>query len=442
MLWTPGCQVYALAHFCKSLVWHASGLLFAFFLTEVCDLRPMTMGLVLGGSLIGHALADLAIGGALRHRIGNARAAGRAQWQWAPLTGVFFVLFALTPWVSPPWRIGFAAATLVGFRFTYALVDVPLNAMVALLAATSQAQARLLAVRNMLSGAANLLIAWTGASLLLRHGDAPNGYLAGTIVIAAAMIGSARWLRVTELPESARAGSGSAMRAPGGGSPAIGPMLCVVAMLVFGHTAFRAMEPYAAAFAGGGGAVMIWGAIGSIVSQPLWVGARAPLGERGAALAAGAAAAAGAVLLLGPARGSATGMALAGLCFGVATGGLWLTLWTVAVRAAAAGGGTWSIALLTATSKAAQGAAAICLGWILGRGDYHATFAEPLSPPALLMTGALGLIALCGVALALSRTARGEGSSPPRPAVRPVPDRAVRRRGSSPARERRAARAG
>lgn len=266
------------------------------------------------------------------------------------------------------------------------------------------------------------------------------------------MVAATRWLAVAELPERAGEATGPAPPlpddpvpddpVPDDGSPASGMLLPVAAALVFGHTAFRAMEPYAAAYAGAGGGLMIWGAVGSILSQPLWVSAREAIGERGAALAAALCASAGAVVLVGAARGSAAGMALAGLSFGVATGGLWLTVWANAVRAAAAGGGTWAIGLLTATSKAAQGSAAICMGWILGQDAYRTTFADPLSPASLLMTGGLALIALCGVALALSRTARGGGSSPLLPAGRPVPDRAVRRRASSPARARRAARAG
>lgn len=439
---TRACQVYAVMHYCKSLLWHASGLLFGFFLTEACDLRPMAMGLVLGGSLIGHALADLAVGRTLRHRIDSARTAGRAQRRWAPPTGLFFVLFALTPWVPQPWRIAFAAAALVGFRCTYTLTDVPLNAMVAFLAGTSSARTQLLALRNVLSGIASLSIASAGAPLLLMHPNAPLAYLVGAIVIAAAMVGAACWLGTTDLPGRAGEAKTPARTVPAADARALGLVLSVAAMLVFGHTVFQATEPYAAAFAGAGAGVMIWEAMGSILSQPAWVVANVSLGERRAASAAATCAAMGAVLLLCTARDSAIGKALTGLCFGVATGGLWLMLWRHAVQAAAASGTSWSIALLTATSKAAQGLAAICTGWVLGTGAYRAAFVDPLSPPSLLMVGGLALIGLCGVALALRRPALGAGVAPPSAAARPSRDQAIGRRGAVPARGCRPAGAG
>ncbi len=96
---------YLCAHFAKSQLWHTSGLLFGFFLTEACGLTPLAMGWVLGLTLCVNGLADLALGTKLDGRIVDAATAGRWQARAAPAVAACFLLFALTPVVPSDWRV-------------------------------------------------------------------------------------------------------------------------------------------------------------------------------------------------------------------------------------------------------------------------------------------------------------------------------------------------
>lgn len=427
MLSTQGWCAYAAAHFCKSLIWHASTLLFGFFLTETCDLRPAEMGMVLGVSLLGQAVADVVIGARLRHRVTGARAAARAQACWAPATAMFFVLFATTVLVAPPLRVAFAGGSLIAFRLTFALVDVPQNGMIPFLADDPARQARLLALRNILAGVANLIVALAATSVVLAPWlKASAGYVGGSVILSVLLIASSFRLAAVPLPAANGATRSTATSADG--LPGLPLLLAVAAGLVFASTAFRAMEAYAAAFAKGGIGIMIWAAIGSILCQPMWVAVDRWSGRRYAPLLAGACAATGALVLLGPGRASHAGAALAGLGFGIGSGGLWLMIWAFAVRHAAVGGETWTIGLLTGTSKLAQSAAMVGVGSVLAHSPYRTTLADPLSAPSLAMIATLLLTASCGVALTLaqpgvSRTSRGAGPGTRRPAGPRVRDR-------------------
>lgn len=437
-----GWHAYAAAHFCKSLLWHFSGLLFAFFLTETCDLPPVTMGIVTGLALFGHAFADVVTGAYLRRRIACARSAIRVQARWSAAAAAFMVLFTMTPWVTPSLRIVVAGIALIAFRLTFAFMDVPQNALVPLLAQTPARQAHLLAIRNMLSGVASLIVA-LGATWLVftSRAQAGCGYVAGAVLSGALLVAASWWLAAAPLPEPVRAVP--PIPATVGGLPKFPLLLGLAGALVFASSAFRAMEAYAAAFAGAGTALMIWAAIGSILSQPFWLVVNRRPGSCRAPLLAGGWAAASAIVLLGPGRGTPVGMALAGLGFGIGSGGLWLMLWAFAMRHAVAGGGTWTIGLLTGISKGGQGAAMIGVGWVLAHSPYRTTFADPLSAPSLMMTIALLLIAACGVALAaISRTSPDAAPARRRPAVPRVRGPAWRRPTSYPARADPAAPAG
>ena len=70
---------YLLAHFGKSLFWHAGEILFAYFLTEACGLSADRMGWVLAISLIVSALSDIVVGRVLTARVRDTASASRMQ---------------------------------------------------------------------------------------------------------------------------------------------------------------------------------------------------------------------------------------------------------------------------------------------------------------------------------------------------------------------------
>ena len=139
---------YGIAHAGKSLFWHASELLFAYYLTEACGLPPREMGLIVGASLALSALADLVAGLTLRHRVRSVISAGKAQLQGAVLSGAAFAAFGLSSFVPQgSTRLAFACCTLVAFRLTYALLDNPQNALLSLATSDDTQGARLTSVR-------------------------------------------------------------------------------------------------------------------------------------------------------------------------------------------------------------------------------------------------------------------------------------------------------
>lgn len=390
---------YLTAHFCKSLLWHGSSLLFAFFLTETCAIPPGTTGMLIGLTLLVNAVADV-----LATRCGalcasGTAAIGRAQALGAPFGCLFFILFAATPLVPPQWRETVALATLLGFRLSYTLLDVPQSAMVALIAVPPTERSVLLAARNMASGVASLVVSAVAAFVLLvPRADAAFLYLEWASLVAASVMLSAWWLG-----HRVRAGPAWPVATPqagGGGDPPFAVTLVLVAAIILAGSIFRTMQPYAAVFAGTGAGLLLWASVGAIVCQPFWAAIDRRLSRRWQPVLAGATAALAGMFFAGPIRSHPVGAAMAGLGFGIGTGGLWWMLSGAAMRHIAPAQAIGRAGLFTAMSKAVQGIAAIGLGLALDGMAYRSTLADPWSLPSLMMVAALAVIALSGVALA------------------------------------------
>ncbi len=421
-----GSQVgYLVAHFFKSQIWHFSTLLFAFFLTEVCGLGVGTMGAVLAGSLALNGVIDAALGRWWGSRLSGAATALQWQAYGAPVGGVFFLLFCATPFVDMGWRTGWACATLLSFRASYSLVDVPQNALVALSGLTPDRRYALLAQRNIASGLAGLSVAGIVAPMLIEARDGATWFV-WALCLTLAICGSAwRLLRYRAITVA-------------GGRPAAGQegdrvsfagILVALAVMVTAAAAFRTIEPYHAAFAGRGGGLVLWAAIGGLVSQPLWLAARHRVSVAGRLFAA---AAVSGIAAAGLVSATPVGGGIAGLGFGLATGALSLTLWAAMMTHAAAGRATGYVGLFTGVSKLSHAAGMLLLGQVLAASPYRQTLADPRSPASVLMVLALLVVAATAIALAyaLNRTASGERPARPRRADRPDRGRAAQRRAS------------
>lgn len=421
---------YLLAHAGKSLLWHSSGLLFAFFLTETCGLTPRSMGLVLALSLFVNAAADLMIGADLHKHPPTWNALVREQSIAARVAALFFVLFCSTPCLPEPIRLAAALVTLTGFRLAFAWMDVRQNALVTMLARRPDQQIRLLATRNVLAGGASLMVGMMGAALLLKKPSGALPHLLWAMLVAAAAVLGARGL--TRLPWSDVASSEPAepqaaeARAPMPGAI----ILLITAAAAAGSTLFRATEPYAAAYAGMGLSILAWSALGAVLSQPVWTFAARRLPPPALPLLA-----AGCVLVSALALSGALGthgirVALIGLGFGVGSGGVWLMVWAAALRTTK-GAGLGRTAGLTAVSKLAQGVAMLWLGEVLRVSPYRTIGTASRSATSWTMIAALVLIVLGGLALGyaerrLNRTMRGGAPAMRHPRGRRVPDPASR----------------
>src|ERR1700736_3975768 len=158
--------VYGLAHFGKSLLWHASELLFAFFLTEACGLPPHHMALILSGSLVLNAAADLVVGRYLSYRVETAAAAGRTQFRAALFSVCAFCAFGCAGLVPAPARFGFAIVAIIAFRLSYPFFDIPQNALLALTTSNDSERARVSSYRFIFGGVANIALASSFGPLL------------------------------------------------------------------------------------------------------------------------------------------------------------------------------------------------------------------------------------------------------------------------------------
>lgn len=442
---------YLGAHFAKSQLWHASCLLFAFFLTESCGVAPETMGWLLGGALVVNGLMDLAVGWRFNGRIADARRAGRVQAMAAPGIALCFLLFTLTPLLPVGWRLCWVVATLVGLRALYPLLDVAQNALVAMMTADPLVQRRLLAARNVASSLAALAIAAIAAPLLIS-GHGRWGYM-----LWAGATGGLLWLTAIWLDRGLnRALAGWADRPPRSGvitapqPPAPQSFAAVLAALVammIASTIFRTMEPYFAAFASHRLAMLVWSSIGAILSQPIWLAvirrhgiARALTGMAVTMLCAGG-------LLVGPMRMSQGGGVAIGLLHGAGSSGLWLVLWSIMTRAAVPGRALRYVGSFTCVSKLSQAAGMVLVGQILSASPYADTLTDPASPPARAMVVALAVMAAVALALAgyeraVSRTASAGTAATPPPMARSVPAPAPRPAAVSVAPADRSGRAG
>lgn len=393
--WRPDIGVYLLAHFAKSQLWHASTLLFGFFLTETCGLTPMAMGLVLAGSLILNGVADAMLG---RHS--RSLAAGlRSQPARAVITCAFFLAFCATPLLAAESRLPWALVTILGFRLSYAFVDVPQNAAVALIVDGADARCSLLAGRNIVSALANLAVGVIAAPLLI-HGHGIGPWLAWAGGVALLVCGTAPALRrlapTREAPPHASAAPDDDRAGP---SPPIRLLLGTLMLMMLACSAFRSLEPYYAAFVGKSVGMMASAALGGMISQPLWAMCRRRIGVAASLTVIALLLVVAALLLLGPWRAERSVAAMVGLAFGAGTSGLWLLLWTALMAHAGADAAPTRVGAFTCVSKLAQGAAMLVTGQVLATSAYRTALADAGSDLLLPMAAALAAIAVAALAL-------------------------------------------
>jgi Na+/melibiose symporter-like transporter len=407
--------VYLLAHFAKSQLWHASTLLFGFFLTEACGMEAAMMGVVMAGSLLVNGLADALIGrwwgGAGDGGDRGLRTGLRRQGWSAVVTCLFFLAFCATPLLPPAYRLGWALVSILAFRISYACLDVPQNAAVAVVALDRDARCALLARRNIASGLANLAVALTGAPLLI-HGRGTAAWLGWAVGISLLVCATAFGLHRLALLARVEGRTGASRHEERGehtGSRHWRALLGILALMMLACSTFRSIEPYYAAFVGKGVGLLAWAAVGSIMCQPVWVACRRRLGAAATLAAIAALLLAGALILLGPGRDDPVGAALVGLAFGAGASGVWLMLWTTMMVGAHAADVMGRVGTFTCVSKVAQGAALLLSGQVLAASPYRATLADAGSAPSLLMAVALVAIAVAGLALLLVRDPGGMG---------------------------------
>lgn len=402
---------YGAGHFGKSLMWHSSELLFAFYLTQVCGMAPRVMAPVLAVALFASGLFDVAVGQALRRRVRTVRAAAAVQALGACGAGVAFFLFLAIAFLPGPERVAMGVALGLAFRCAYAFYDVPQNAVLGL-ARGDQLRAGLSALRFACSGLASLAIAAAAALLLTRqpqtHWFAALGASVGVAAIATALL--FLWTARTAAaaaPAPVQAQAGAALSA----WPALVRLLCLGFAITASSVVFMKLEPYfAAAMATTVARAALMGAVacGGIACQGLtlwgsvrWQPAATVKLCALAALAGGAGFAA-----LAPQH--AAWACACGFLVGFGLNGLGMLLWTAVGNLTAASAllsPALAFGLLTCSQKTASALGILVIGamldWRAGSGP--AAFA--MAPIVL----AMGCAPVAGALVFLLAAARRGG---------------------------------
>jgi Na+/melibiose symporter-like transporter len=273
-------RAYSIGHYGKSLIWYSSELLFAYFLTEACGLPPRAMGAVLAVSLVINGGTDMVMGHLLRRRAATIQAAARLHFLGSILAGAALLLFLVTGLVPAGWRIGYALGTGLLFRLTYALYDVPQNAVLGMVAG-DRARTGLSALRFVGAGLATLSIA--AAAPLLLVGGAPEqarAFALFAVVLWGLGMASAGWFwwaaRSAPMMAASASPAAVARTAPASFRLPIDLATVLAAEFVLSASAsvFTRLEPYFAAAvlttSLARGTVMACVAIGGLIGQPLW----------------------------------------------------------------------------------------------------------------------------------------------------------------------------
>lgn len=420
MLDYPGLRrAYGMAHFGKSLLWHTSQLLFAYFLTEAAGFSPQAMGVILAAALLLNATTDLIVGKALARRTTSLASATRVQLRGAILAGSSLLLLAVSAQVTGRAQPVLAALALGLFATAYAFVDVPQNALLGIATWSERERVRLSAVRLILSGCAQLLVVCAFVPLMRGVDRAALGahFLLFSGALAATAIASAALLRRAGAkdPQPGYLATATSAAAPPTAVPTLAALLAMMGVFSLVTTSVVKVEPYVASYwfrsAADSAAFMIGIAVGGIVAQPLW-SARTSCQSHEMILREAAAVLAIGGLSFQLAAYGPVAAALAGLIYGAGQGGLAMLLWSFVAGIAqqCPGKATACFGAFTFVAKAAGALSALLLSHALQASAYRAAGADlSILVGMLIWLPALGAAALLIIPAALrARPARRE----------------------------------
>jgi Na+/melibiose symporter-like transporter len=377
-------RAYGWAHLGKSLTWYFSELLFAYFLTEICGLSPLAMGVALAASLAFSAIVDVVAGKALTRRITSIQRASALQLPGAVASGVVLIAFSATALVALPMRFAYAICCGCLFRLAYAFYDLPQNAILGLVRGSDDVRVRLSAIRLTYSGIAAATLAVAAALLIgSDRGQGATPFLMFSVLLA--VIGAASALALTlniagpkgAVPAELLRTRDTTSHQPG----ALWTLLGLMFVVAGSAGMFGRLEAYFAASALDSVAartvVLIGIALGGAAGQPVWAWLLRMCDLRDSFRASAVMLAVGSVLFFCAGRNTVSS-AIAGMTYGCGLGGVNLVLWSgiahVVAREPGRGGAsspTLAFGLLTACCKLAAAFSVLGTSLLLSRIDYH-----------------------------------------------------------------------
>lgn len=401
---------YGLAHFGKSLFWYSSEILFAFYLSEVSHLPVAWMGVVLAAGFLCGAAADLMVGKWLAPWLSGALGAARLQMTGAALCAVTLSLFFASALMPETWRLAYALIVGMGFRVSYALYDLPQNALLSLATGDDDARSRVASLRLFFSGAASLLMGVSIGPLLSGGiGDTASQrfFLMSLALGLVAVLTAVNLHGVLRRNAPASQGAGKmSLRLRtvlSGFPPAIWIVVAMSLVTASSVSVFGKIEPYYAAYVlqapVWGGLIMASAACGQAVSQPLWSLLSLRL-DRVRLITVCAWLLIGAAGLFWVCARSPQAAFVCAFVFGAASGGMGMVQWaafgdSVARQAGAQTGAAYG--LLTAAIKVALAISGLLIGFGLDLFDYRGSENGGLVPAMCVpvMAGAALVLLLC-----------------------------------------------
>jgi Na+/melibiose symporter-like transporter len=376
---------YGGAHGGKSLFWHTAELLFGYVLTEAWNMPPMDAGHVLASSMALSAALDIVAARFLTRRGLGVPQAAQVQ-AWATLAcGAAFVAFGLSGLLPPVAHGMLAVAGVVCFRLAYVFIDVPQNALLAMLAVDDRERTALASTRYVTGGVAAMLVTGVLAPLLVQEKASARVIFAGfTIAVSLVAVLTAVLLRqhldarTREVGEAAASVASPRATSPARDGMQPSRMLAAMFAVSAGTSLFGRLEVYFVASSDRGHVAYLLLAIaaGTAMAQPAWVWVSRRTTLPGMLRIAAGAMLASVLVFRGVAALGGDALLLAGFVYGSACGGVLLGLWALAAGMAAERSTrvapATTMAWLTFTAKLGLAASALASGWVLRGSDYHA----------------------------------------------------------------------
>lgn len=395
---------YAVSTFAKSLPWIAADSFGLYFLTEVAGILPATAGtLVLVFYLFG-AVCDPIAGVLFDRRKRDTRATRRYFIAAQLAAGLFFV----AGFTAGLGVVGLLLAGLA-FRAAYAVMDVPHNALLGVLARSGDQATDLGAARLCAALAASFAVTF-GAGPVLYAAPSKGGEAFLLYAALIALAGGVLFLIILPIPpaqaEATQTGRDAAPSAIAGHLPRALPwFLSSMAAegLIAGFVAKDAAYLSKYVFGGPGWAILALAALSAakLAAVPIWLAVQRRFGLAGAwrgALALLIAASFG-FAVLGPRPDFSLGLIFS---LGVGLGGAnmlaWASMGSLALKTSAGAGRPLAspFGAFTAVSKVALGLS----GWLVGQ-TMAVAEARGGEPMRELIYHGFGLIAVLGVLTAL-----------------------------------------
>lgn len=394
--------IYLAAHGSKTLFWTASDLYFVYYLNQICGIRPALTGLIVGFSLVLAAFADRHVGAWLQAVADRPALIRRWQRIGGVSNGIIFLLFAMTAYIAADWKVACAIISLMGMRLSYALVDIPQNALLSWSGWAPSQITTLVAGRNIVGGVARLMLALIFVPIMV--GPVAGGKAAwffGLVCVIAVLLAASAALLATNFPRLDDTGPPiqRSLR------PAVAIQILRMGLLSFMLTGFTQIEPYlvsqAAMTIQSGTLFMTCVSLGGLIGQPWWRWRimKHPPSRVHAEILVMALLASGIILSL-PLDNVVIG-SLAGVLSGSVGGGLLLLAWADFARGVRDHDSFRAFGVFTGVAKLGQALATTAMGaWL----DWHLPPSAAAHGPAFRLVAGGFVMAAAIVLILLHRS--------------------------------------